>query len=146
VRIHLVVEEVELARVRVALLAHQAHEHGAGIVAAGVGAGARQPGELQVGSLVSVEVGVDRVVGHHRGQHVAARHQVSLGDQRPRDMAVNRRAHSREVQIQPRRVQLRTDRTEISRSLGGGRGQLLVFLAGDRVLRKQALGARPMLA
>jgi hypothetical protein len=89
-RIQLIVEEIEHALVREALLvgqadAHRAADHGALALVA------------QEGAFVALEIDLDRVERDHRGQQRAGIDQVAGGDHRRAHAAADRRGDPGEV-------------------------------------------------
>ncbi len=132
--VHRIVDEGQLALVRVALLGHQPQIDRRGLApfAGGV---------FQIGLLVGVERGVDRPVRHHRGQKIGGGDQVAGGDGGARDAAVDGRDHAGKGQVQPSRLQGRAGGLHIG---AGGLGlglQPLQLALGHGVLVHQPLAA-----
>ncbi|MCY1282329.1 hypothetical protein D9M70_311620 [compost metagenome] len=126
---------------RVAGLAGQAHVDGAG--GAGVGAGlAGQFHIFQVDALVGVEVGVDLVGGHHRGQQrLAGVDQVALGDLGAADAAIDGGGDAGEAEVEPGVVQFRLGGGDGGLCFGGSAGAGIGQFGGDGVALTQALTA-----
>ncbi len=103
---------------------------------------ARQLAVLEVGTLISLEIGIDLVGGDQRGQQrLAGVDQVAGGDQRPADAAVDGRGHAGEGEIQLRAVQLRLNRRGCRAGFAGGTDAGVGELVGNRVLLAQAFAA-----
>ena len=106
-----VLEEVELARVRKALLVGQPHADGRSDHAGRAHArGPREPLILQRVVLAHVEVDVDRVLRDNGGEKgvarvvAAAAHEVAARHQRAADATRDRRGDAAEAQLQLRRL------------------------------------------
>ena len=97
--------------------------------------------ELQIGLLVGIEIGVDRIVRDHRRQHARVRDEIAGRDQRARHAAVDRRAHFGELEIEPRRFERGGGGADVL-GAGAGRGrELIEILLRDHVLRDEPLAA-----
>lgn len=140
-RVDLVVEEVQPAQVRVAVLAAQAEVHRA--LAARVATGlAGQLDVLEEHALVGVEVGVDLVGADQGGeQGLPGVDQVAGGDLGAADATVDRRGDPGEAQVQACRVQLRLGRGDRRLGFLGGGGAGVGEFRGDRVAGAQAFAA-----
>src|SRR5690606_2558643 len=85
--IHLVINEIHESQVGVTILAGEPQVHRGGIPAL---AFARQLAVLQVGALISLEVGIDLVGGNQGGkQRLAGVDQIAGGDQRTSHTTIN---------------------------------------------------------
>jgi hypothetical protein len=134
-RVEAVVDEVEPALVREALLVGEGHAHGRRLAARG------RRLEAQVGLLAAVEVGVDLAHAGDRGQHRLLVDEIADRDVGARRAPGDRRAHRRVLEIEPGDAQRRLGAEHVG--LRGARsGSPLVDLLARHGLRvEQLLGA-----
>ncbi len=134
-RVEPVVDEVDLAGVREALLVGQAHRHLRRAIAALLVAA--QP---QVGLLAAVEIGVDLAHAGDRGQHRLLVDEVADGDVGARGPPGDRRADLGVFEIEARGAQRRLGALDVGLRGARARRQLVELLARDRLRIEQAPG------
>mmetsp|Transcript_53691 Transcript_53691/g.126356 ORF Transcript_53691/g.126356 Transcript_53691/m.126356 type:complete len:528 (-) Transcript_53691:1334-2917(-) len=136
-----VVDEVELAGVRKAVLVGQAHLHGHRVARDRLAFAGRRH-VLQIGRLAGVEIGKHLVAGHQRRQHrLANADQVARRDVGARGAAIDRRSDVGVFDVEPRLHQGRLGRPQIGFGRAQAGTQLVDLLLADGVDADQLLGA-----
>ena len=137
-RVEAVVDEIDLAGVRKALLVEQAHLHR--------GRRFRVACRLAVfeeGGLAGVEVGVHAVGRDDGGEHrLADADQVAGGDVGARHAAADRRGDPGIAEVQARGLERGLGGVEAAAGVLRGGAQLVGFLLGNGAHRQQLVGAR----
>ena len=141
-----VAHEVERAPVRETLVRGQPDLHGQRGLAAGARSGPRAAHDVEVRGFVDVEVHVQRVDGHDRGQQRGragdtAADQVALGHEHAVNAPGDGRRDAGVGQIQPRRSDGGLGRLHLGLARTARGDGIVVGLARDSAGRHQALGA-----